>query len=104
MALLSWRRIADTFRGTPTELAGGSPRRRHVRNSSPPRRNFLETDTPSLHGCGFVAGTSLALSIRTMKPWFVLFTLWALSGIVALRAIYAEDASVFEPHSALQPH
>jgi hypothetical protein len=27
-----------------------------------------------------------------MKPWFVLFVLWALSGIVTLRQAYAEDA------------
>jgi hypothetical protein len=31
-----------------------------------------------------------------MKPWFLLLALWALSGIVALRTVYAEDASAME--------
>jgi hypothetical protein len=31
-----------------------------------------------------------------MKPWFLLLTLWALSGIVALRTVYAEDASAMD--------
>lgn len=35
-----------------------------------------------------------------MKPWFVLFTLWALSGIVALRTVYADDESVFDARGA----
>lgn len=31
-----------------------------------------------------------------MKPWFLLLTIWALSGIVALRSVYAEDASAMD--------
>jgi hypothetical protein len=31
-----------------------------------------------------------------MKPWFVLFALWALSGIVALRTLYSNDDSALE--------
>jgi hypothetical protein len=36
-----------------------------------------------------------------MKPWFVLFALWALSGIVALRTLYSnDDTALDQPRSA----
>jgi len=31
-----------------------------------------------------------------MKPWFLLLTLWALLGIIALRTVYAEDLSTMD--------
>ena len=31
-----------------------------------------------------------------MKVWFVVFTLWAFAGMVALRTVYSDDESVLD--------
>jgi hypothetical protein len=38
-------------------------------------------------------GTEVAYPGFDMKPWFVLFVLWALSGIVTLRHAYGDDGA-----------
>ncbi|HEY5959616.1 MAG TPA: hypothetical protein VIV60_23840 [Polyangiaceae bacterium] len=38
-----------------------------------------------------------------MKPWFVVVTLWALSGMVALRTAYADDFGVRNEPAAIEP-
>ncbi|HMA93168.1 MAG TPA: hypothetical protein VKP30_10810 [Polyangiaceae bacterium] len=35
-----------------------------------------------------------------MKPWFVVFTLWAFAGMVALRTVYSNDESVLDQNVA----